>query len=615
MTSTPTAAAPSGRGRKERALHVLAFLLLLGVVGAVVAPLFGKTDTLGAQDWDQMEAHRYLAVKTIEKYHQFPFWNPYGCGGHTWWGGIESGTNLVSPWLPAYLLAPLPWAVRLEVVGAALLGAIGAWTFVGRLTRSPGLRLLCACAFAVNGRWALQTESGHTWHLYYAWMPWALWLFDRAIAAPPGKAKRDVVGLGVVLAAMVYTGAIYPLPQVIIVIALYGLVAAVALRSVRPLALALGGGLLSFAFAAPRLLPVIDVLRRYPRLVDSPETIDLAGIIGIFTSRQGEARPAVGPWGWHEFGFYIGWLPFLLMLSAPFLARRWKERAALLAGSACFVLALGSFSPMAPWALLHDHVPVFQSQHVPSRWFYPAVLLLLASAAAACERWLRRVPRGRLLLELALLATAGYVGFDIALQSQPDVAGTFVRGAPTVGPSVGPYHQEKTAPAELRYPVPDWAPPALPAMVANVGVIDCVTFPGLNTYYRDRKGRAPGLGAKGVGDGDYRGETYFASGPGAAVVDGWTPNVVTVRYTGAAEGDLLVLNQNWDPGWSAERGVVNWKDVAATPVSAGSGVVVFRYRPRFFVLGCVILFGTTFALLLLPYARRWRRREVTDVAA
>jgi len=583
---------------------------LLGVVGVFVAPLFDRTDTYGAQDWDQMEAHRYLAVKTIEQYHQFPFWNPYSCGGHTWWGGIESGINLVSPWLPAYLLAPLPVALRIEVAGVALLGALGAWIFLGRLTRSPGLRLLVACAFAVNGRWALQAESGHTWHLYYALMPWALWLFDRAIAARPGHAKRDVVGLGIVLAAMVYLGAIYPLPQVIVVIALYGLVAAISLRSLRPALLGLGGGLLSFAFAAPRLLPILDMLRRYPRLVDSPETIDLAGIIGIFTARQGEPHPAVGPWGWHEFGFYIGWLPFLVMLSAPLLARRWKERAALLAGGVCFALALGRFSPMAPWALLHDYVPVFQSQHVPSRWFYPAVLLLLASAAAAFERLLRRVARGRVLLEIALLAIGGYVGFDIASQSRTELANTFLHAGPSVQPSVGPYHQEKTAPPALRYPVPDWAPPALPAMVANVGVIDCVTFPGLNTYYRDRKGQIPGLGAKGVGDPDYRGEAYFASGSAEAEVERWTPNVVSVRYTGAAEGDLLVLNQNWDPGWSAEHGVVNWRDTAASPVSAGSGVVVFRYRPRFFVLGCVILFATTFALVLPPRARRRRRDEV-----
>ncbi len=46
-----------------------------------------------------------LAIKTIKHYHQFPFWNPYSCGGHTWWGGLENGVNLVSPFFPVYMLS------------------------------------------------------------------------------------------------------------------------------------------------------------------------------------------------------------------------------------------------------------------------------------------------------------------------------------------------------------------------------------------------------------------------------------------------------------------------------------------------------------------------------
>src|SRR5436305_7411315 len=95
-------------------LNAFTVLLGLGAIALVVAPLFIFKDTYGVHDWDQMEAHRYLAVKTLKSFHQIPFWNPYSCGGHTWWGGLESGTNLVSPFLPFYLLVSLPWALRLE---------------------------------------------------------------------------------------------------------------------------------------------------------------------------------------------------------------------------------------------------------------------------------------------------------------------------------------------------------------------------------------------------------------------------------------------------------------------------------------------------------------------
>src|SRR5262245_32035241 len=62
-------------------LHVLGLLVVLGVVGGVLAPVFHDLNTMGGHDWDEMQAQRYLAVKSLLKYHQFPFWNPYACGG------------------------------------------------------------------------------------------------------------------------------------------------------------------------------------------------------------------------------------------------------------------------------------------------------------------------------------------------------------------------------------------------------------------------------------------------------------------------------------------------------------------------------------------------------
>lgn len=596
----------AARSRSAKILDVVGFVALLAIVALFLAPIFTHRDTYGSHDWDQMEAHRYLAVKTLTNYHQIPLWNPYSCGGHTWWGGVESGTNLVSPFLPAYLLAPLPMALRIEIAGATTLGAVGAWVFGGRLLESTGLRLLVSVAFALNTRYALGVEMGHAWHLYYALVPWALFFLDRAISAAKGKATGSVVGLGAVLAGMVYLGAIYPMPQAIMVVAIYALTGAVALRSFRPLALAVLGGVVSFGLAAPKLLPILETLRRFPRLVDSPETIDLNGVVGIFTTRSGDPRPAVGPWAWHEFGIYVGWIPFILMCAAPFLARRWRERAALFAGAGCFVLALGRFSSIAPWALLHDHVPVFQSQHVPSRWFYPMVLMLSVAAAAGLQRLLHRHGGKRFSLEIALLAVALWVGIDIALESQKELVNAFPHPGPSVAVSTGPFHQERVATGELRYAGADWTAPALPAMMANVGLIDCGTFPGLHSYYRDRKGAVPGLGAKGLGDPDYRGEVFFIDGDGTATMETWTPNAVSVRWEGAKSGDVLVMNQNWDAGWSAEGRVENLHDRLAVRVDAPSGMMHFRYRPRFMVLGLVI-----FALTLVGIAlqsERVRRR-------
>src|SRR5262249_8493443 len=131
-------------------LDVFSVILTLGAVALVVAPLFDGWNGLGGHDWDPMEAARYLSIKTIKQYHQFPVWNPYSCGGPTWWGGLENGVNLVSPFFPVYMIWSLPVAMRIELAGTALLGAIGTWVLVGRFTKSSGLRLMLAAAFALN---------------------------------------------------------------------------------------------------------------------------------------------------------------------------------------------------------------------------------------------------------------------------------------------------------------------------------------------------------------------------------------------------------------------------------------------------------------------------------
>lgn len=600
MTESPT----ENRSRAVRVSSAIGLLALLVLVGIAVAPLFSHPTTWGSHDWDQMEAHRYLAVKALKSYHQLPAWNPYSCGGHTWWGGVESGTNLVSPLLPVYLLAPLPLALRIEIATMTAVGAIGAWLFVGRLSESPGLRVLAAAVFALNSRWALGVEMGHAWHLYYALVPWALWFFDRALAAPV-TAKRNVIGVGVTLAAMVYWGGIYPLPQAIVILMIYAVAASAAFRSWRPIGLLAAGGLLSFAFSAPKLLPIAETLRRFPRLVDSPETIDLNGFVGIFTARSGDPRPAVGPWAWHEFGIYVGWVAFAAMLVAPILAVRWRERAAAFAGVACLVIGLGRFSNVAPWALLHDYVPVFQSQHVPSRWFYPMVLLLLASMAGSVNRLLRRIQSRRWIFEAALIAGALAVGLDVARESAKELTNAFPNEGPTILPSTGPFHQEKVASSTLRYAGADWTAPAVPAMIGNVGLIDCGTFPGLHSYYRDRQGHVPGLGAKGIDEPGYRGEVFLASGTGSATIEQWTPNEVTVKFDGATPGDYVVMNQNWDAGWAAEGGVTNWSDLVAAPASEATGTVHFRYRPKFVYVGLLVL---VFAIAGLVVSDRMRRR-------
>jgi hypothetical protein len=595
----------SALGWVHVATSAVSWFIILAMIAAVMAPTLTDVNTIGGHDWDQQESYRYFVTKAVLRFHQFPFWNPYACGGYPSWGGFESDTTVVSPWFPFYLTMPLGHAMRIEMTGMMLLAAAGAWLLAGRFTLSPSARALVVVAFAANSRWTLQASSGHTWHLAYAWTPWALYFYDRAVGADRAWGRpryRDVVLTGACLAVMVYMGGIYPLPHTLVAITLYGLFLAAVMRSYRPIVVELMSGLVALGLSAPKLLPVLDVIRRYPRLVDSPESIDLGTFVKIFTSRE---RVPVSPWGWHEFGIYVGWPVVIVVMIAALFGRGARESPLKWTGCVLLLLGFGSFDPHAPWPLLH-HLPIFKSQHVPSRWLYPGLLLLMVLSAAVLERILRRTGRARGWLEIAIVGATAWISRDIAQVAREPMS-AFTNHMPAIPESSGPFHTEIHAPPELEKGYArDWAPPALPAEIANIGTIDCGVFPGFHNYYRDTNGRTFGLGARGRGDPAYHGEAFIAEGVGQAAITSFTPNRVTVEVSGATPGEHVVLNQNWDAGWTANGSpVIDWADTSAAVLSAPQGTITFRYRPRFWYTG-LALFAMTLAGI--GFAYRHRRR-------
>jgi hypothetical protein len=616
MLETIKATVPIPNARAfQRVTTALAWLVILAMIAWVLAPTMADPSAIGSHDWDQMESHRYLVVKTIRRFHQFPFWNPYACGGHPNWGGVESATTLVSPWLPFYLSMTLPHAMRVEVWGSALLSALGAWLLAGRFTSSAAARALVVVAFAVNGRWALQLATGHTWHLAYAWTPWALYFYDRALGVDPMQGRprrRDVVLCAACLAFMVYTGGIYPLPQTVVAIALYGTAVAALQRSYRPVLLGLAAGVLAFGLAAPKLLPLLDVLAKYPRLIPSTESIDLGALVQILTAQDQDvgAHPANvnAPWGWHEFGMYVGWPVVVAISIGALFGRGTREVTLKWVGIFFFVLAFGAFDPHAPWPLLHQW-SIFKSQHVPSRWQYPGLLLLLTVTAALLERALRRSSAARAWLEIALLAAVAWIAHDVGSVARQPITHTFATQMPTTPESTGPFHTEIHLPPELAYMV-NYDELSLSAEIANIGTTDCVTFPGLNSFVRDSKGRARGMGAHGRGDTDYKGEVYVADGVGDASMERWTPNQMTVTVHGGKPGEYVVLNQNWDDGWRANGSrATNWSDQVAAQLHGGDEAIVFRYRPRLWWAGVLTFIMTAGAIGYASWLVRKRERR------
>ncbi|HEY2404720.1 MAG TPA: hypothetical protein VGI10_01900 [Polyangiaceae bacterium] len=588
------------RALKERArrdpvaftLATIGLVIVAVMVGRVVAPLFADLSAMGGHDWDEHSAHRYLAVKSLREFGQFPFWNPYTCGGFSDWANVQGGVNIVSPWFPVYLLAKLRYALRVEVIGMAAISALGTWLLAGEFTKSAALRTLACVVFVVNGRWALQAATGHTWHLYYAWVPWTFWFFERTLRFTRTKCKVwNILGGGASIALMIYEGGIYPFPHTVVLLGLYAFARAVHGRSLEPLTVAALFFATAFGLAGPKLLPTMADFPNHPRLTESTEAIDLTAFVQALVAREQVpgAHPAHIPrWGWHEYGMYIGWAAFLLLAMASSLAQSGRERALRFAGLWAVLLSFGAFHEYAPWTLLHQ-VSIFRSQHVPSRWLYPAALLLGLVACAVGERYLVRSGRFRRRLEFVLLLPALWLAVDVSREANRPMQHAFWMKEPDVS-KVDVFYTEQKVPRFLQYAKRDYAPEALPAMQAGIGVIECTMHAGLNIWAeKDARGRTPGLGARGRGAPDYRGEAFMLAGEGKAQITRFTPNEMVVHVSGARAGDTLVLNQNFDAGWRVNgQSVLNHEDSLATVLQSSEGDYRFRFYPRWLWPGCLL---------------------------
>jgi hypothetical protein len=583
-----------------------------------IAPVLVRPGLVGHHDWDQAEALRYLTVKSLRVFHAFPSWNPYACGGHPAWAGADGDPNVVSPLLPVYLLLPFATALHVEIVVFLIAAVVGAWLVASRFTRSPGVRALAAIVFALDGRWALQLAGGHLWHLTYALVPWVLFFLDRAIGADAslGPPRRgNVVWAGACLALMVYAGGAYPWPQTVLLLGVYALWLTVATRTLWPLtALALTSAV-AFGLAAPKLLPVLDILARYPRVTLAAVRLSPEGLSGALLDPDQTFKvsgPGVAADSWFEVGIYVGTAAAAWLVLGALSAGGRREQPLRALAIVFVALSLGPFHEYAPWTIARQ-LPVLATQAMPSRWMLLAVLATACAAAGASERALTHAGRMRLGIEVALVVAVAWIGFDITTVARRPLLEELTLPVSAAPDSTAPFVTQTKLPAALQPPDP-WAPASLPAERANLGTIECNTFPGLSNYAAIATtmpaydGRPSGIGARGREDPDYKGEAFLVEGRGVARIVAWAPGAVTVQVEGAQPGDHVVLNQNWDPGWSV-RGADAWsyRNAIAATLKNGTATVRFTYGSRLAWLGVLLLLATVSALVAArrPRGRRW----------
>ena len=603
----PSEAFISRTGKPEREINSGAWMRLTTVLAVLAilftSPLLSRLENLGIRDWDQQLFYYGSFLKTVTVYGQFPFWNPWYCGG-----SVLLQNPQVPIFSPAFLLAPfvgLLIATKANIMlhyFLALLGIALIARKVYQISSTPVI-IVTAAVFAFNSFFSLQIGEGHAWILSFAYIPFAFLGFELYLEH---RRLSWLIFAAGFLALIVWSGGIYPAPLTALFFCFYTILRTALDRDTRALtALILMGGY-AVLFAAPKLFPVLEYMYEYPRTVMDREYIPPAAWFDIFFGRdqslhkiwlEKDGSWPMDPrmhWGWVEYGCYVG-IPVVLvfgfaLLRGVRLVTSDVGRSRYIALIGCFIaffaLFVGDFAWINPFRLLKQ-LPVASSLHVTGRFL---IIVAFVGALVILECFSRfridklRSSSARVFFAAVCIAIVA----DLILISQRPLKEAF-----TVTPDKFSEVTEgirKESGYQMVVNLPSYG--AFSTMYAALQA-DLAILQGLTVQPQCYEPLAPEIG--------YQQDRalVFSDNPNLSVSNiHFTPNRIRFDLE-ARTGGRVMLNQNFVRGWTFSEGraeTVELDNLPSSTLAAGSYQgLEFSFRPAGFFVG---LLGWMFGIFL-----------------
>ena len=485
-------------------------------------PIFSHLARFPANgDWDLFTELRWVPYYTVSHFHQFPYWNPYKCGGMGLLGNPESA--IVTPFFIPYLLFGPYAGLYIEIILHMAIGFAGGYA-LGRVLGFHRLAsVVCAIVFPASSWLGLHLAVGHLNFLPSLYLPWIAALFLVSIE----HKKLFPATLAGVICALTLTEGNYSFLYAGIFLALSGLVLSVLRLSLWPIVSGLVVGLFAGGFAALKLLPAWEMLTLHPRAPFGPEWDTFPMMMVYLLSRnQDMYRNGVSVFLLSEYGASISFAFAVLGAIGVATAPR-KYLPWILPALIFFWLAEGDTGPHSALMLLR-HFPLTGNIDLPARFIIPFVfcagLIIAQGAHFLCSRV------GKYgVAAVAILLVVGSV--DAWMVGAPNFRYLF-------------HNETHALPPSERFRQYWVSNPGIQTEIAqaNMGSVNCQGY-GYNSVPED---------ALGYNQSGYRGE-YYLLGSGQVVETQWTPNRLSYEVD-APLATSLVINQNMYPGWRMVEG-------------------------------------------------------------
>ena len=560
-------------------------LCLLLAACAFFAPYFRHWGRANPRDDWLQHAARHAAVRiSLSEFGQFPLRT------HLFGGGYPTLWNPEDPTLSPFLAFTLACGeiAGLKLIGFALYlaGVVGVYLLArGVYGQSRVAAAAAACVVAFSSWTPTRLYKGNLNELYFLCFPLMVWLLARS----PGRPSFVVLAL--LAAGLAMDGKLTWFSMMFFL----GLAAVrLCARSrgkldLTPLVRFAALTLVAALLAAPKLLPVADMLSARGGLAQA----EIARHFDYYAAETIEALPPRDVWqvltqpvaglNYAPSPDNVG-LPVMLAACAGLVLGGWRLWRDCLIAALAMLLVMAHYAPVDVFRAFTT-LPGFNTFSVPAKYFdFFIVLFVAVMAGRLVDRALSFCRGRRAALALAYLGLVGMLSYEW-FENQPILADLFTADLPAIADRAESFYQirgirmkttgKRTLHSNNYY-----------NLLRGVGTIDQFTAIPIQAYaepkyFVDPKDRLHA-------NPQYRGEAYLLHGNGSVEAE-LTPNLIRIRHR-AAKPDTVVINQNFDRYWRADRGEVREHEgLLAVTLPSDRHEVKLSYVPTPFYWGIMFL--------------------------
>jgi hypothetical protein len=363
---------------------------------------FESNQELPGNESQMFQALDWVFYQSVTQNHQFPIWNPW----------MRTGQPMVADPMfhslnPLVGVSTLVWGVqngfKVALFLSLLIAALGMRQLGASLGLSRVVRIWMALVFTFAGQPLAHALQGQYLFIFgFAWIPWSVWGLYKL-----WHTHRVVyIALSALaIALLVLSGNSYYAFYLAFAAVLFVIVTVITIQSKSPFVRVdwrmLGSytavGILSLSLVAIHVLPLLQFSSSMNKGVGIYGSQTPWQVLLDFTSKNTFRPDAYSDLpAREEYYAYLGWVPLILALFAPFAFRKSKRRIILFASLLLVFVILWIDLKQMPWRPLYESSQfLLLFRHILRPLMYGSFAIVLLAGLGLSSVWLRVKAFGR----------------------------------------------------------------------------------------------------------------------------------------------------------------------------------------------------------------------------